>query len=481
MRKLTTKVKVAFKFSFFSTLILILVGGMFSFFSYISFAKEMENSLNMEVEELNKDYINYEENRIIYNPVEGGKTIEKHIIDDNMSAIILNKNLDNIGIFGIYESEYSVNRSQDTLNKFLFPEVYRRVLATGKSEYIDTEIVNLHSYKTIIAPIKNGDKVVGVIQVARDVDSLKQLYNTNLMLLLLIVPGGIVSSWFMGYYLSQSAFAPLDNLIKSMKEIDTNYLSNRIDISGNEKDEIVILAKNFNEMMDRLEDGIDKQKRFIENASHEFKTPLTQAILSLDILITKINGDMNGEVQKELSLIKNDLFELNKILESLLLLAKVTGKQNIDAKIFNVKKEFEKIAERFENQLNEKKIKFVIDSEKDYKILFPIEYFHIIFSNLIDNAIKYNKDNGSITVKIIDYEYGLKISVIDSGIGMTDKEVKKITERFYRSNETLSSVKGFGLGMSIIKEIVDILTLGLEIESEKGKGTEITISKIPLN
>jgi signal transduction histidine kinase len=481
MRKLTTKAKVAYKFSLYATLIIIILGGTFFALSYYALSREMENSLENEVNELSKDYIGYDGIRIIYRQVSGEKTLDEHLRDDNMSAIIYNNYLDRIGIFGIYESEFNQQHDETAFAQFTFPEAYQRVLNSGKSEFADTNLADGRSYKALIHAIVRDGKTLGVIQVARDARTMKNLFSTDMMLLAILLPGGIISSWVLGYYLSENAFAPLDSILESTKEINTNYLSNRIEISGSENDEIVQLARSFNAMLDRLEEGVAKQKRFIENASHEFKTPLAQAILSLDLIARQLKTNDKSQLKSELEQVKLDLFELNKILEGLLMIAKLSNQSEIHAVQFKLKPELEKIITKFSNASESKKITITLIENKEHTILFPREYFQIIIANLIDNAIKYNKSEGEVTVRVEEYNYGLKISVEDTGIGLTDSELKKMSERFYRGSESITKVKGYGLGMSIVKEICDILDLELVITSQKGKGTTVTIGRIPLS
>ena len=257
-------------------------------------------------------------------------------------------------------------------------------------------------------------------------------------------------------------------ITKAAKYISVNNFSSKIPLPKN-NDELRELTFEFNQMIERLQDGIKRIEEFNSNVSHELRTPLT--VLKGEItLALKKERDINY-YQKTLLKSFEEIKKIENIINSLLLLVEFSK--------INIQKSFKKVnldeilLQVIENYSNFTKKNIKINIKK----LEPVEYLtnekmvSIVFSNLLDNAVKYTPDNKNIYISLFKNK-NIHFIIEDEGIGIEKDKINKITNRFYRIEK---SQKGFGLGLSIVENIVNILDAKMKIDSILNKGTKIEI------
>lgn len=280
------------------------------------------------------------------------------------------------------------------------------------------------------------------------------------------------------YILSKYITSPIDNLIKTTRIVSKGNYSERADI--NSKDEIGILAENFNKMADAVEGKInelelknEEKQRFIDNFTHELKTPLTAIIGYADFL--------RSTSYNEKIFIKglNHIFKEGKRLEELswkmmdLILLK---RENFKMKKENIKNILEELKDILKPKLQNKNIDLIICSE-EYEIVVEKDLVSNLISNLIDNSIKASKEDSNIYLNVYkDEESKVVLQIKDEGIGISKEDIPKVFEAFYMVDKARTRVNnGAGLGLAICAEIAKIHQAELEIESELNKGTTIKI------
>jgi len=253
---------------------------------------------------------------------------------------------------------------------------------------------------------------------------------------------------------------PIKNITKTSKEISINNFKNTI--SQNEEYELKELINSFNEMIKRLQNEVKSLDRFNTNVSHELKTPIT--IIKGEIAIALKKNRSAKYYQNSLISISQEINNIQKITDNLLLLTKYT-KTNIIETFENGDLDtiLLEVIEKYNPLLNQKNIKITLKIEH-IKFKCNSQLLYHIFSNLIDNAIKYSPKNSNINISLYKNK---KINFIieDEGIGIDKNEISKITEEFYQINK---STKGFGLGLSIVKYGVLLHNGELKITSNKG-------------
>lgn len=270
--------------------------------------------------------------------------------------------------------------------------------------------------------------------------------------------------------------SPVNKLIKSTQKISDGNFNERVDI--NSKDEIGILAKNFNYMTSVIEDNInelkesseDKQK-FIDNLSHEIRSPLTSIIGYTDYLIT--NKDFDEETFKALNYVYKEGKRLEKMSSKLMDLI-VIRKEKPKMKYESIKEILEEIKASMVPRLRDKNIDIVVSSEES-SILMDKELIIILIKNFIDNAIKASGEGSKIYVNAYLNIVPI-IEIKDRGVGIPRDDIKKIFEPFYMVDKSRDRRNnGVGLGLSICAKIAEIHNAEIKVESEVGIGTTVRI------
>ncbi len=240
-------------------------------------------------------------------------------------------------------------------------------------------------------------------------------------------------------------------------------------------DEIKDLVDSFNGMLSRLGDGVQTLEQFNSDVSHELKTPLTVIKGEIEITLNK-KRDCEYYI-KSLKTIEHETQQIQEIVDNLLLLTKYS-KENIsqtfqethlDSLLLDVIGNFDSI-------LKEKGI--LLDIERCESVKKDVNQILIktIFSNILDNAIKYSGEGKNITVSLFEKKEKIFFIVKDKGIGIPQEQIEKIMDRFYRVDESRNKkVKGFGLGLSIVKNGVELHGGEIKISSEENQGTTVKV------
>ena len=222
---------------------------------------------------------------------------------------------------------------------------------------------------------------------------------------------------------------------------------------------------------------------FINNMTHEFKTPIATISLAADTITNPkvINDELR--IRQFISLIKKENSRMNKKVETILTMASL-DKQEIDFKFDNVSLHniIEKAVDSISILVNQRggTITLHLDAENPFIYGDP-EHLYNLVNNLLDNAIKYSQDEPEITVQTLNDKQNIILKVSDKGIGMSKNVQNKIFERFYRQTSgNVHNVKGFGLGLNYVRSIVDAHKGTISVESELGKGSCFTVS-LPQN
>lgn len=217
---------------------------------------------------------------------------------------------------------------------------------------------------------------------------------------------------------------------------------------------------------------------FINNMTHEFKTPLATISLAIDSLKNEKIYNHRDKMEYFFNIIKEENIRMNKHVETILKAALMEKRElNLQLDKLSVHSVIKRVLENYELQLHDKNGKVELDFKADYDIIMADEvHFTNVISNLIDNAIKYSKDNLVINISTYTNDKSFCIKVNDNGIGMSKETVKKIFEKFYRAHTgNIHNVKGFGLGMSYVKTIVDAHKGKISVESAYGEGSTFLI------
>ena len=318
----------------------------------------------------------------------------------------------------------------------------------------------------IIAPIK-GYIVVATPMYRVDMKLqdifIKMLILNPILLILLLLGANLIIDRILN---------PIKEITKAANEISVGDLDRIIPIPA-QNDEIKDLVVAFNSMVIRLRNGIDMIHRFNSDVSHELRTPLTVIKGEMELALRK---DRDKEYYKEV--LKKSLKEINymiEMVEEMLMFSKIESeleqKENI-----NLDEVLLKIISKLSFKAKSKNIKIEFEKLESIQIKSNPFLINAIFINIIDNAIKYSKENGIIKISLYKEDENIIFEVMDTGIGIKKEELKNIMDRFYRSDESRNrNIKGFGLGLSIVKKALDTIGGSIKFDSIVDKGTIVTI------
>ncbi len=321
----------------------------------------------------------------------------------------------------------------------------------------------------------NASWVVGVISIADESMMLESVVKTNLILIIVL----IFVAAFGGYLILRQAFKPVDKIRTTAKHIsESRDLSQRIALPAG-KDEIHRLADTFDEMLDKIEKILGKEKQFTSDASHELRTPV--AVISSECEYTLECAATLDEAKESVQSIKQQADKMSKLIYELLAISRMdkdTIAVNLDevdvSELLNfVCDEQEEI--HSENITLTRNIMPNICTTTDSMLLARI------FINIISNSYSYGKENGHIEVSLLENDAEIMFKVSDDGIGIAEENLSKIWERFYQVNSSrTNSDSSMGLGLSMVKLIADKLEITPTVKSKLGEGTTFTFI-IPKN
>ncbi len=226
----------------------------------------------------------------------------------------------------------------------------------------------------------------------------------------------------------------------------------------------------LNQMMDRISEVFKKEKQFISNVSHELLTPIALLKNKLENLLQNESLDDNA-VDKIAGSLKT-LDMLKKIINNLLLISRIDNNQYEANEEINLREIVSDLQEDLQDRIEDKEIKFINKIEEDFVFTGNKTLMHILIYNLVTNAIKYNKPNGSISIEDGFLDENYFISVKDSGIGMDESQLEKIFNRFARIS---SDQEGQGLGLAIARSIASFHHVKIHVESVLNAGTTFTL------
>lgn len=316
-----------------------------------------------------------------------------------------------------------------------------------------------------------------VVTAAEDIEGKQNLRSLFNILLLSFLIGNIFVL-VAGYFFSKGLLLPVRKITEDVAEISAQNLARRIE-TGKAKDEWQNLARTLNELLNRLQESFELQRRFISNASHELSTPLTSISSQLEVALQREREA--EEYKKVMRSIYQDVQHMAKLTQTLLEFAKASGNPGgleidlirIDEILLRLPAEIARIDPSYSVHLQFSDL----PEEEEKLLVFGNETLLLTaIKNIVVNACKYSEDqNASVRLKSSD-QY-LVVEIMDKGAGIPREEIKNIFQPFYRVKDDRNA-GGFGLGLSLADRIIKIHKGSIEVHSEQNKGT-VFIIRLP--
>lgn len=283
----------------------------------------------------------------------------------------------------------------------------------------------------------------------------------------------------LGYLLSKSLVKPFTRVSKAIEELTDGYLDEEISVP--DYSETQMLSSVFNKMLKRMKVLDDSRQEFVANVSHELKTPMTSIKVLADSLVGQ--EDVPVELYKEfMQDIAVEIDRENKIITDLLALVKMDKKaSDLNIEKVNINELMESILKRLKPIADKKKVELVLETYRPIVAEVDEVKLSLALSNLVENGIKYNVEDGWVHVTLnADHKY-FYVTVADSGVGIPKDSIDKIFERFYRVDKSHSrEIGGTGLGLAITRNAIAMHRGAVKVKSEEQKGTTFSV-RIPLN
>lgn len=359
----------------------------------------------------------------------------------------------------------SPNLKQKKLN--YYPEAVNNVLFDGKLEKT--------SVRQIQVPLYQNTKIIGFMIIAMSLEDSAMVLNNLFFILVVAYPLILLVLFLIARFIAGRSIKPISSIIHTSNIITKDNLKSRIPLPIN-KDELHLLSKTINNLLDRVENAIEREKQFTSDASHELRTPLAVIKGTLEVLVRKPRNP--EEYKEKIDFCINEVNRLNLLVDELLLLARFENqKQSLKIERLPLNALFLDVISRNSAIINEKKLNCAVNFTKDIYVETDSYLFTIVANNILTNAIKYSKTNGLITVDILEENNKTICTISDSGIGIAEEDIQKIFDQFYRSKANEHpEIKGTGLGLSIVKRLCSLLQIDLHIESKEKVGTKVILS-----
>ena len=299
----------------------------------------------------------------------------------------------------------------------------------------------------------DGGRVINVMQVGISLENMNKTLRRFDLTMAAVFPLGMLLAGGGGWLLARRALRPVDRMTQAVNRISSEHLQERLPETGT-GDELDRLAQTLNDMLTRLENSFRQVRQFSADASHELQTPLT--ILRGEIEVALRSARSPEEYQRVLHSSLEEIDRISRLVGGLLLLARAdAGVLRLDLQPVDLTElVFETVA-RLQRLAAEKSITLHCDVTAPIFIPADREHLQRVLLNLVDNAIKYTQPGGSVTLSLQADDQQIRVSVIDTGIGLGAVEQEKIFTRFFRSAEAKSQGGGAGLGLCIAQSIAE--------------------------
>ena len=426
-------------------------------------------------------YKQYKENMIedVYKHTE---LIENHLSNDEEDMIKLGSDVELLAlVYGgrilVVDKDYKIQNDSYGLcngNYIVSKNIIEAM--NGSDEEIINEKNDYIQYIRKLDDSEGNDYGLIIVHISKDkINSMDEAISVKLInvFLILIILCVVIACF-----------------ISSFSVRDLRYMNNQMDIAQNghldepikEKGflEFRGLIRNYNETIKKLSDIDNTRQEFVSNVSHELKTPITSMKVLADSLVQ--NEDADLKMYKDfMSDIVDEIDRESKIITDLLTLVKMDKKSStMNIEEININQLLEVILKRVSPIANQRNIEITYESYREVLAEVDEVKLSLALSNIIENAVKYNVDNGWVKVTLNSDHRFFYVKVADSGVGIPDDCKTHVFERFYRVDKARSrDTGGTGLGLAITKNVISMHNGTIKLYSESGEGTTFTI-KIPI-
>ena len=308
------------------------------------------------------------------------------------------------------------------------------------------------------------------VQVAQDRSSDEQVETNFAFLFIAVLIGGVVASALIAIIVTRRGLQPLRRMTGSLGRIGPDQLKERIGSAAWPR-ELQPLAIAFDQMLKRLDDSFTRLSQFSADLAHELRTPIANMLGEAQVALTRDRSAI--EYREIIESTVAECERLSRIVDNLLFVARVdAAREPIARKRFDARAAAEKIADFYQTAADDHHV--TITCSGDGQIYADPDLFERAVGNLIDNALRFTAKHGSINVEVAKHNSDFEVAVHDNGSGISAEHLPHVFDRFYRAESSRTS-DGAGLGLALVKSIVELHGGSATIGSELGRGTTVTL------
>lgn len=313
-------------------------------------------------------------------------------------------------------------------------------------------------------------QIQALLQLAPDESLLTDFQRT----LAIVLFFGVLASALTGFWVTRRGLRPLRKITETIDNINAHQLNEQVN-SGQWPEEIALLANAFDQMLVRLEQSFARLSQFSADLAHELRTPVNNLMGTAEVALSRERS--SDEYREILESNIEECARIARMIDELLFLARAENpKTEINCELFSIEKEFKLITEFYELLASDQQVAINYQANQIELYADP-NLIRRVLSNLISNALRYTKANGSITLKsTIAKDQSIHISVTDTGEGIDESILPRIFDRFFRADKSRHGDKqGSGLGLAIVKSIMDLHGGQIIINSQLHQGTQVKL------
>ena len=318
---------------------------------------------------------------------------------------------------------------------------------------------------------EESDSQPYTLQVAQDRSSDERVERNFAVLFIMVLSGSVLASAFIAVIVTKRGLRPLREMTQSVARIGPTHLKERVTPAEWPR-ELKPLAIAFDDMLKRLDDSFTRLSQFSADLAHELRTPIANMTGEAQVALTR--DRTAAEYRETIESTVGECERLSRIVDNLLFVARVdAAREPIARKRFDGRAAAEKIAAFYQTIAEERHV--TIRCSGEGQIYADPDLFERAVGNLLDNALRFTPENGSIRIALSENDGQFELAVGDNGCGIAPEHLPRVFDRFYRADSSRGS-DGAGLGLALVKSIVDLHGGSVGIQSEVGRGTTVTLS-----
>jgi two-component system heavy metal sensor histidine kinase CusS len=324
---------------------------------------------------------------------------------------------------------------------------------------------------SLVTTIEEANGQPYTIQVAQDRSTDDQFTKEFGALLAVVLAFGILASTGIAITITKRGLRPLAEMTHSLERVGPTHLSERVPPTRWPR-ELRPLAVAFDEMLDRLEDSFTRLSQFSADLAHELRTPITNILGEAQVSLTRARTA--DEYREVIESTVGECERLSRIVDSLLFLARAeAADRQIHRTLFDGRAAVEKIAAYYQTIAEDRHVAVTCTGASE--IYADPVLFGRAVSNLVDNALRFTPDGGTIRISIAVRAASSEISVDDTGCGIAAEHLPRVFDRFYRADSSRTA-HGAGLGLALVKSIMNLHGGSATLKSEISRGTTVVLS-----